>query len=85
MFNSKFDSQELLGKIIDAETLHPQQSGAYRKNYVLQEMRTELGNEHYHRYLPVLTEMIDLLVEIGNDQNIVFTMLQKKKKKCCIS
>jgi hypothetical protein len=87
MFNSKFDADEMLGLICDAQTLHPNQSGAYRKQYVLQEMRTELGNENYHRYLPVLTEIIDLLVAIGNERSLVFTLIQKKKKKfpCCVS
>ena len=87
MFNSKFDSDEMLGKIADAQMLHPHQPGAYRKQYVLREMKMELGFEQYERYYPVLTQMIDLLVAIGNEQNVVFCLLQKKKRRgfCCVS
>jgi hypothetical protein len=80
-FYVRFEGTELLGKMLDAETLHPTESGEFKKNYVLREIRSELGNEHYNRYLPVLSEIIDLLKSIANDNNVIFTMLLSRKKK----
>jgi hypothetical protein len=88
-YTPRFDADELVGLMSDAERLHHNDGGIVKKLYVLHELKNDLGTERYERYIPILDPMIDMLKSIAKERNVVFSVLlhQKKKTKscCCVS
>jgi hypothetical protein len=76
----KFLCEDLIGLMADAERIFPN-SPMQKKSYVLMELRADLGNMLYERYLPVLEPMIDLLKQIAKHRSKVFEILLTKNKK----
>ena len=88
-YTPRFDADELVGLMSDAERLHHNDGGIVKKLYVLHELKNDLGTERYERYIPILDPMIDMLKSIAKERTVVFSVLlhQKKKTKsfCCVS
>lgn len=80
-YTKRFDCDEFLGLISDAERLYPDEGGLIKKAYVLRELRNDLDGMAYERYLPIIDPMIDMLKEIARDRNVVFSVLLKQDKK----
>ena len=52
--------------------------GCSKKEFVIASLQSILGDDEYARYEPIITEVIDLLVKIGNNPTIL-----KLEKSCC--
>ena len=52
--------------------------GRSKKEFVIESLQVILGDDEYSRYEPIITEVIDLLVKIGNNPAIL-----KLEKSCC--
>ena len=70
---------ELVGLVEQAESNILLKCGVSKKNFVMSALRAVIGEQEYSKQEPLISATIDVLVEIGNDPNI----LNFAKTTCC--
>ncbi len=70
---------EIVGLVEQAESNILLKCGVSKKNFVMSALRVVIGEQEYIKQETLISKTIDVIVEIGNDPNI----LNFAKTTCC--
>ena len=66
----------------EVEKIYAIKTGEQKKQYVLDCLKTKLGDGPYERYKPLIDLIIDFIVEVSNG-NVILHLNKIKNKFCC--
>ena len=70
---------EILGLVEQAERNIVLKCGVSKKNFVMSALRVVIGEQEYIKQEPLISQTVDVLVDLANDPNI----LNFAKTTCC--